>query len=143
MYPWQSPSDFLPIDFKWQGREFYSAPVLLLLSMLTFYKREAFSLARIIHAAGLFLLPHGPLASYFSSFLLPFIVNCSHGVKLHRKLWWFFHCQEFLHMLLASPAKTQMSCSSFALCCWFVCLVSSLGTNVLILLIPTNHLPLN
>ena len=51
-----------------------------------FLQKISIFTGKIIHAAGLFLLPHGALASHFSSLLPHFIVNCSHGVKLHRKL---------------------------------------------------------
>ena len=51
-----------------------------------FLQKISIFAGKIIHAAGLFLLPHGPWASHFSSLLPHFIVNCSHGVNLHRKL---------------------------------------------------------
>lgn len=64
--------------------QFTLTPVLCCIQMLTFYKRETFPLARECVLLAWFSVPHATLAC-IPPLLSHFIVNCSHGVKLHRK----------------------------------------------------------
>ena len=75
----------------------------------------------------------------FQSFLPPWlalhllsfphvIVNCSHGVKLHGKLWWVFRCQAFLHTLSSSPSQSPNPLLILFLLL-LVCLLSFLTRN--------------